>query len=51
MPRKPSQEVLDAHKAKLNPHDVLQVVINETAELKEAVARDYDSIFGKENNA
>lgn len=50
MPRKPSKEVIDAHKAKLDPHAVLQVIVNEVPELSDAVEKNYESIFGKENN-
>lgn len=35
MPTKPSAEVLNAAKVKLNPKEVLEVVINETPELRD----------------
>lgn len=37
MPRKPTQEVIDAAKAKLDPREVLQVIISETPELRNAL--------------
>lgn len=37
MPRKPTKETIDAAKAKLDPREVLQVIINETPELREAL--------------
>lgn len=37
MPSKPTKEVIDAYKVKLNPKDVLRVIINETPELKTAM--------------
>lgn len=37
MPRKPSQDTIDAAKAKLDPREVLQVIINETPELRDAL--------------
>lgn len=36
MPRKPTQDVIDAAKAVLNPHDVITAVVNETPELRQA---------------
>lgn len=35
VPTKPAAEVLNAAKVKLNPKEVLEVVINETPELRE----------------
>lgn len=37
MPRKPTQEVLDAAKKHLDGREVLQVLINETPELKQSL--------------
>ena len=37
MPRKPDQTTIDAAKAKLDPREVLQVIINETPELRDAL--------------
>ncbi|MBR2553449.1 MAG: hypothetical protein IKE94_01195 [Aeriscardovia sp.] len=39
MPRKPSKEIIDAHKASINPQDVLTAVLNEPecAELRQAL--------------
>lgn len=37
MPKKPDQSVINAAKAKLDPREVLQVVINETPELRDAL--------------
>lgn len=37
MPKKPSSAVIDAAKAKLDPKAVLQVVIQENPELREAL--------------
>lgn len=33
VPTKPSQDIINASKNKLNPHDVMEAVINETPEL------------------
>ena len=33
MPTKPSQDIINASKYKLNPHAVMEAVINETPEL------------------
>lgn len=35
MPSKPTKDVIDAYKVKLEPRDVLRVIINETPELKQ----------------
>lgn len=35
MPKKPSKEIIDAHKAKLNPVDVLTSIINDAPECVE----------------
>ena len=43
MPRKPSKEIIDASKVKLNPADVLTAVLNgapDCAELKEALIKE-----------
>ena len=37
MPRKPDQSTIDAAKAKLDPREVLQVIVNETPELRDAL--------------
>ena len=37
MPRKPDRFTIDAAKAKLDPREVLQVIINETPELRDAL--------------
>lgn len=37
MPRKPDSATIDAAKAKLDPREVLQVIINETPELRDAL--------------
>jgi hypothetical protein len=37
MPRKPSKEEIDAAKNKLDPKAVVEVIINETPELKDAL--------------
>lgn len=37
MPSKPTKDVIDAYKVKLNPKDVLRVIINETPELKQVM--------------
>lgn len=36
MPTKPTSEVIEASKHKLNPRDVVRVVIQETPELRDA---------------
>ena len=33
VPTKPSQDIINASKNKLNPHDVMEAVVNETPEL------------------
>lgn len=43
MPTKPTKAVIDAAKRKLNPRDVLRVVINETPELHDAL-KDQDFV-------
>lgn len=37
MPVKPNEDVINAAKAKLNPHDVVQAIVNETPELARAL--------------
>lgn len=37
MPRKPDQATIDAANAKLDPREVLQVIVNETPELRDAL--------------
>ena len=37
MPIKPSEDVINAAKVKLNPHDVVQAIVNETPELARAL--------------
>ena len=37
MPVKPTEEVINAAKVKLNPHDVVQAIVNETPELARAL--------------
>ena len=37
MPRKPDQTTIDAAKAKLDPREVLQVIVNESPELRDAL--------------
>ena len=39
MPRRPDQTTIDAAKAKLDPREVLQVIINETPELRDALLK------------
>lgn len=39
MPRKPDQSTIDAAKAKLDPREVLQVIVNETPELRDALLK------------
>lgn len=43
MPRKPSKEVIDAAKVKLNPVDVMTAILNdapECAELRDALVKE-----------
>ena len=47
MPRKLTKREIERGKKKLNSHDVLQVVINEVPELRDAVEKNYENIFGK----
>lgn len=37
MPRKPDSTTIEAARAKLDPREVLQVIVNETPELREAL--------------
>lgn len=37
MPRKPDSTTIDAARAKLDPREVLQVIVNETPELRDAL--------------
>ena len=46
MPTKPSKEIIDACKSKLDPRDVISVVINETPELSQAIRE--SGIFDQE---
>lgn len=39
MPRKPDSTTIDAAKAKLDPREVLQVIVNETPELRDALLK------------
>ena len=41
MPRKPDKMVLDASKAKIDAHGILQTIINEDPVLNEAIGRDF----------
>mgnify|MGYP004445352945 CR=1 FL=1 len=36
MPTKPTKDIIDAAKVKMNPKDVMRVVIQETPELRDA---------------
>lgn len=45
MTRKPSNEVINAASKKLDAREVLQVIVNETPALHEAIEKDYDEIF------